>query len=195
MAPKGVATPPEICSDDSGGMRADERKGPLPSSVVITNSRLCFTMSCLRTCDKRVTGAWFLSDDSRIVPLSSGNDAIQRLHAAVVAARLADPGRSRTARLIAGGRSKMAKKLVEEAAEVAIDAVAGNRDAVIAESADLLYNLTVLWSDLAIRPEDVWDEMARREQLYGLAEKRHKGPVAVGRDGRALAPPSGDGEH
>ena len=50
----------------------------------------------------------------------------------------------------------MAKKLAEEAIEVVIDAVNGNRDAVIRESADLLYNLTVLWASAGVRPEDVW---------------------------------------
>lgn len=105
---------------------------------------------------------------------------LERLHDAVLKARLDDPSMSRTARLIQGGRSKMAKKLVEEATEVTIDAISGNRQAVIRESADLLYNLTVLWADMAIEPSDVWTEMERREQLYGIAEKLHKGPVAVG---------------
>lgn len=105
--------------------------------------------------------------------------AIERLHQAVIAARGADPDRSRTARLLIGGRVKMAKKLVEEATEVALDAVAGDRDQVVRESADLIYNLTVVWADLGVSPGDVWEEMARREQLYGIAEKVHKGPIAA----------------
>lgn len=105
---------------------------------------------------------------------------IERLHEAVQKARIDDPASSRTARLIQGGRPKMAKKLVEEAAEVTIDAIAGDRDAVVRESADLLYNLAVLWVEMDIAPGDVWAEMERREQLYGIAEKLHKGPMAVG---------------
>jgi phosphoribosyl-ATP pyrophosphohydrolase len=68
----------------------------------------------------------------------------------------------------------MAKKLAEEAIEVVIDAVNGNTDAVVRESADLLYNLTVLWASAGVRPEDVWGEMERREHLLGIAEKLPK---------------------
>ena len=45
------------------------------------------------------------------------------------------------------------------------------RDAVVKESADLIYNLVVLWVATSIRPEDVWKEMDRRERLLGIAEK------------------------
>ncbi len=65
----------------------------------------------------------------------------------------------------------MAKKLAEEAVEVVIDAMHGDRDAVVRESADLIYNLVVLWVASGIRPEDVWKEMDRRERLLGIAEK------------------------
>ena len=68
----------------------------------------------------------------------------------------------------------MAKKLAEEAIEVVIDAMAGEREAVIRESADLLYNLVVLWSEAGVAPQDVWAEMERRERLFGLAEKLPK---------------------
>jgi len=98
-------------------------------------------------------------------------DSIQRLYQAAYAARHDDPSASRTARLLRAGRSKMAKKLAEEAIEVVIDAMHGDRYAVIKESADLLYNLVVLWIAAGIRPEDVWKEMDRRERLLGIAEK------------------------
>ena len=55
-----------------------------------------------------------------------------------------------------------------------IDAMQGDRQAVVRESADLLYNLVVLWVSAGIRPEDVWAEMRRREQLFGIAEKLPK---------------------
>jgi len=72
----------------------------------------------------------------------------------------------------------MAKKLAEEAVEVVIDAMNGDRDAVTRESADLLYNLVVLWVSAGIRPEDVWKEMDRRERLLGIAEKVPKKVIA-----------------
>ncbi len=78
---------------------------------------------------------------------------------------------SRTSRLLNAGRAKMAKKLGEEAFEVVIDALHGNREAVVRESADLLYNLVVLWVASGVDPKDVWKEMDRRERLFGIAEK------------------------
>jgi phosphoribosyl-ATP pyrophosphohydrolase len=99
------------------------------------------------------------------------SDSLERLFAAVHDLKKGDPARSRTARLIRAGRSKIAKKLGEEAVEVVIDAMQGDREAVVSESADLLYNLVVLWVSTGIRPQDVWSEMQRREELFGIAEK------------------------
>jgi phosphoribosyl-ATP pyrophosphohydrolase len=101
-------------------------------------------------------------------------DSIDRLYQAVVVARSADPATSRTARLLRSGRSKMAKKLAEEAIEVVIDALDGNSGAVIKESADLVYNLVALWVATGIEPRQVWAEMERRERLFGIAEKLPK---------------------
>jgi phosphoribosyl-ATP pyrophosphohydrolase len=98
-------------------------------------------------------------------------DSITRLYQAALSCRQDDPSTSRTARLLRSGRSKMAKKLAEEAIEVVIDAMHGDRDAVVKESADLIYNLVILWVSSGIRPEDVWKEMDRRERLLGIAEK------------------------
>ena len=102
------------------------------------------------------------------------SDSLERLYQAVIAARDLDPATSRTARLFQRGPSKMAKKLAEEAIEVVIDAVNGNTEAVVRESADLLYNLTVLWASAGVKPEDVWREMERREEMLGIAEKLPK---------------------
>ncbi len=102
------------------------------------------------------------------------SDSLDRLHQAVMAARSADPASSRTARLLRAGRSKMAKKLAEEAVEVVIDAMHGDSGAVVRESADLLYNLVVLWVASNVHPKDVWTEMERRERLLGIAEKLPK---------------------
>jgi len=98
-------------------------------------------------------------------------DSLDRLYQAVLAARTADPTISRTARLLRAGRGKMAKKLAEEAVEVVIDAMHGHTDAVVRESADLIYNLVVLWVSAGVHPKDVWAEMDRRERLFGIAEK------------------------
>jgi phosphoribosyl-ATP pyrophosphohydrolase len=108
------------------------------------------------------------------------SDSLDRLYAAVIAAKVADPASSRTARLLRAGRAKMARKVAEEAVEVAIDALHGSREAVVRESADLLYNLVVLWVSSGVQARDVWKEMDRRERLLGIAEKlpkRHVEPA------------------
>ena len=104
-------------------------------------------------------------------------DSVNRLYSAVLAAQGADPAKSRTARLMRAGRAKMAKKVAEEAVEVVIDAMNGQPEAVVRESADLLYNLVVLWAHAGVKPEQVWAEMKRREQLFGIAEKLPKNMV------------------
>jgi len=113
------------------------------------------------------------------------SDSLERLYQAVIAARDLDPATSRTARLFQRGPSKMAKKLAEEAIEVVIDAVNGKTDAVVRESADLLYNLTVLWASAGVKPEDVWREMERREEMLGIAEKLPKSAVKMPKSLRA----------
>jgi phosphoribosyl-ATP pyrophosphohydrolase len=102
------------------------------------------------------------------------SDSLERLYQAVIAAKDLDPATSRTARLFQRGPAKMAKKLAEEAIEVVIDAVNGKTEAMVRESADLLYNLVVLWVEANVTLQDVWDEMDRRERLMGIAEKMPK---------------------
>ncbi|HEV2677790.1 MAG TPA: phosphoribosyl-ATP diphosphatase [Aliidongia sp.] len=102
------------------------------------------------------------------------SDPIDRLYAAVAARKGAPAGSSRTAKLLATGTTKIAQKLGEEAIEVAIDAATGNRQGVVLESCDLLYQLAVLWAHLDITPEEIWAEMSRRETMMGIAEKLPK---------------------
>ena len=119
------------------------------------------------------------------------SDSLERLYQAVLAARDLDPATSRTARLFQRGPSKMAKKLAEEAIEVVIDAVNGDAPAVVRESADLLYNLTVLWASAGVKPEDVWREMERREDMLGIAEKLPKSAAKLPMElHKAAAPPA-----
>jgi phosphoribosyl-ATP pyrophosphohydrolase len=83
----------------------------------------------------------------------------------------ASPEESWTAKLIAAGPERAAKKLGEEAVEAVIAAVKGDRDELIAESADLLYHLLVvlLSRDVALR--DVLSQLEARTVRSGLAEK------------------------
>ena len=102
------------------------------------------------------------------------HDRIVELETTIAGVRDGKKTSPRTARLLAEGLTRMAQKLAEEATEVVIDAVRGQRAAVIHESVDLLYNLVVLWSELGITAPEVWAEMDRRRALLGMAEKLPK---------------------
>jgi phosphoribosyl-ATP pyrophosphohydrolase len=101
-------------------------------------------------------------------------DSLDKLFADVQEARDRNPSASRTAKLFRDGVQKMAKKLVEEAIEVGLDAVQMNRESVILESADVMYQLAVIWAECGVSPADVMGEIDRRERLYGIAEKLPK---------------------
>lgn len=96
---------------------------------------------------------------------------LDRLWSVVVSRRAADPAVSHSARLLSRGIAKVAQKFGEEAVECLIEAVAGNRDAVVAESADVLYHLIVLWVSAGVSPDEVWTELKRREGVSGISEK------------------------
>jgi phosphoribosyl-ATP pyrophosphohydrolase len=93
----------------------------------------------------------------------------------------------RTARLLACGRSKIAQKLIEEAGEIALEAVRHRSRSVVRESADLIYHLVVLWHECGIAPGEIWAEMSRRADLLGIAEKlpkasdRHASAIGLGK--------------
>jgi len=110
---------------------------------------------------------------------ASGGSVLDRLFVVVDSRRDSDPAISHSARLLSRGPAKVAQKFGEEAVECLIEAVAGNHDALIAESADVLYHLLVLWVSAGIAPDDVWAELTRREGISGIAEKaaRAKPPV------------------
>ena len=99
---------------------------------------------------------------------------LDRLWQVILSRRGADPKTSYTARLFARGRIKIAQKLGEEAVEAVIEGVGDNRSALVGESADLLYHLLVLWAAAGISPADVAAELARRDGMSGIEEKRSR---------------------
>ncbi len=102
-------------------------------------------------------------------------DILERLFAVIEDRRGGEISGSYTARLLAEGTDRIAQKLGEEAVETVIAGATEDRAAVIAESADLLYHLLVLWAASGIAPGEVWAELARREGTSGLEEKRRRG--------------------
>lgn len=98
-------------------------------------------------------------------------DSIDQLYATILERRGGDPEASYVARTLGRGRAKLAQKVGEEAVETVIAAIQDERSAVVAESADLLFHLLMLWADCGITPADVSAELDRRRGTSGLAEK------------------------
>jgi phosphoribosyl-ATP pyrophosphohydrolase len=94
-----------------------------------------------------------------------------RLFSQVSLRKGADPTASYTAKLFREGVQKCAKKVGEEAVEVALAAVSGDKKATVEESADLLYHLSVMWASAGVTPADVYAELTAREGRSGLDDK------------------------
>ena len=102
---------------------------------------------------------------------ATGADVLDALWKVVLERRAADPATSHSARLLSRGTPKVAQKFGEEAVECLIEAVAKNPQALVLESADVLYHLIVLWVSAGIEPAAVWAELDRRQGISGVAEK------------------------
>ncbi len=100
------------------------------------------------------------------------NDVLSRLAAIIKGRRNARPEDSHTRRLLDGAPIKPAKKLGEEAIEVAIAALAQDDNALILESADLLYHFLVVLESRGIMLDDVLAELERRMSATALEQKR-----------------------
>ena len=101
-------------------------------------------------------------------------EVIERLFQTIESRRGADPQTSYTAKLFSKGTQRIAQKVGEEAVETVIAAVAGDKEHVVSESADLMYHLCVLWADAGVRPEDVFQTLEKREGISGIAEKNSR---------------------
>lgn len=118
-----------------------------------------------------MTGAGQRVERQIMTESTSNSDALARLAATIAARRAEGSPDSYTVKLIEQGVAKCAQKLGEEAVETVIAAVNGDRDAVVSESADLLYHLLVTLEASGVPLDDVLSELARREGVGGLAEK------------------------
>ncbi len=102
--------------------------------------------------------------------MSPFSDILARLVATIESRRGGDPGASYTARLLADP-SLAAKKLGEEAIEAVIAATQGDRAALAAESADLIYHWLVVLAAAGVSLDEVAARLEAREGTSGLAEK------------------------
>jgi len=102
------------------------------------------------------------------------SEDLDRLFATIATRKDADPGQSYTAKLLAAGVEKCAKKFGEEATEAVIAAIQKDKVELAKESADVLYHLAVLWAASGITPEDVYSVLKAREAMSGLEERANR---------------------
>ena len=71
----------------------------------------------------------------------------------------------------------LAKKIGEESTELIIDFIKNNKVGIINESADLLYHIFVAWISMGINPQEIWDELSKRQSQSGVEEKKNRGKI------------------
>lgn len=102
------------------------------------------------------------------------NDFLNELYRTLLSRKGADAHTSYTASLYAKGTAKIAQKVGEEAVETVIEAMKGDKEKIISESADLLFHLLVLWADRGVTPNDVVNVLKSREGKSGIEEKNSR---------------------
>jgi len=107
------------------------------------------------------------------------NDVLERLSELLEQRKSADPQSSYVAKLYAKGMDSILKKVGEESAETIIAAKNGDKEHLIYETADLWFHTLVMLAHAGLRPNDILDELARREGLSGIAEKASRSESGV----------------
>jgi len=102
------------------------------------------------------------------------SDVLNRLGELLEQRKQADPATSYVAKLYAKGMDSILKKIGEEAAETIIAGKGGNKDEIIYETADLWFHTMIMLAHAGLQPQDVLEELARREGLSGLVEKAQR---------------------
>lgn len=100
---------------------------------------------------------------------------IQSIYDTLLERKNADPATSYTASLYDKGINAIVKKIGEEATEVIIAAKENHDSALIYEISDLLFHCLVLLASRDLSPEEVIQELARREGVSGIVEKASRG--------------------
>ena len=113
----------------------------------------------------------------------AGCAELERLYAALD--HITPDSAPRTFKLAQSSKRKISQKVIEEAGEVALEAVRHHASGVVRESADLLYHLVLLWRRAGVEPSEIWSEMRARADAFGIAEKL---PKTIGRHAVAVRP-------
>lgn len=112
--------------------------------------------------------------------MTEKQEILEKLAAVIESRKNSGTDNSYVASLFSKGRKKIAQKVGEEAVELCIAAAHNDREEAVSESADLLFHMMVLWSDMDIKPEDVYEELMRREGVSGIDEKKARGEFVDG---------------
>lgn len=102
------------------------------------------------------------------------NDVLNRLADLLEQRKSADPATSYVAKLYAKGMDSILKKIGEEATETVLAAKGGKKEEIIYETADLWFHTLIMLAKAGLKPQDVLDELARREGLSGITEKENR---------------------
>ncbi len=102
-------------------------------------------------------------------------EVLERLENTLNARKNADPTSSYTAKLFAKAPDSILKKIGEECAELIMATKDNQNEAIIYESADVLYHVMVLLASRDLSISDVINELERREGVSGIAEKNARG--------------------
>lgn len=101
-------------------------------------------------------------------------DILSRLAEMMEQRKGADPKSSYVSKLYDKGMDSILKKVGEEATETVIAAKSGKKEEIIYETADLWFHTLVMLAKADLKPQDVLDELARREGLSGITEKESR---------------------
>jgi|TARA_R110002096_G_scaffold266710_1_gene460298 phosphoribosyl-ATP pyrophosphohydrolase len=112
--------------------------------------------------------------------MTDNAEILKKLAAVIESRKGGDVEKSYVSQLFAKGRKKIAQKVGEEAVELVIAAAHNDHEEAISESADLIFHMMVLWSDMGITAKDVYGELAAREGLSGIDEKKARGVFTDG---------------
>ncbi len=99
---------------------------------------------------------------------------IDELYHTILERKNADPESSWTAKLFAKGENTILKKVVEEAGEFSFAVKDNDEDEIVYEAADLTYHVLVALGYKNISPDRIKQELARRFNMSGIAEKNSR---------------------
>ena len=96
---------------------------------------------------------------------------LHHLAETIEARKAANANSSYVAKLLHGGQDKILKKIAEESAETLMASKDGDKNQVIYETADLWFHCLILLAHHGLKPDDVLQELERREGVSGIVEK------------------------